>query len=272
VGPSEAEGQRRAARSPRASKGAWARRVLALPLALTFSCASTAPDDGDVHILLFTRTEGFRHDSIEPAVRALQRLAGSAGIAADATEDPAAFDATNLARYRAVVFLMTTGDVLDPPQESALMDFVRQGGGFVGVHSATDTEYGWPWYGQLVGAYFLRHPSNPGVREGVLRIAAAGHPATTGLPVRWVRADEWYEFRDVQPGLTALLEVDETSYKSAAESPTPAPRPIAWFRSFEGGRSFYTALGHTAESWDEPLFLSHVWGGIVSALGESAGR
>jgi type 1 glutamine amidotransferase len=244
------------------------RRALVLPLALTVSCASTGPDDPAARILLFTRTEGFRHDSIEPAVAALLRLAASAGAAADATEDPDALDADKLERYAVVVFLMTTGDVLDPPQENALMDFVRRGGGYVGVHSATDTEYDWPWYGQLVGAYFAGHPSNPGVREGVLRVTAPEHPAARGLPTPWVRSDEWYEFRSVQPGLTPLLEIDETSYKRASENPSPLPRPVAWFREFEGGRSFYTALGHTRESWDDPLFLAHVWGGIVAALGE----
>jgi cytochrome c len=235
-------------------------------LLVALSCASTAPEEGDFQVLLFTRTAAFRHDAIEPAVAAIQGVARSAGASAEATDDPRVFNAADLARYEVVVFLMTTGDVLGDEQQNALMGFVRQGGGFVGVHSATDTEYDWPWYGQLVGAYFAGHPSDPGVRSGRLLVATASHPATNGLPATWVRSDEWYDFRDVQGGLTSLLDIDETSYKTAAERPAPQPRPISWIRRFEGGRSFYTALGHTAESWSEPLFLSHVWGGILAVL------
>jgi type 1 glutamine amidotransferase len=218
-----------------------------------------------VRVLLFTGTAGFRHESIEPAVTALRELARSAGGSADATQDAGLFNAADLARYDVVVFLMTTGDVLNDSQQAALTEFVRSGRGFAGVHSATDTEYDWPWYGQLVGAYLAAHPFNPAVRRGRLLVRSGDHPATRGLPAAWVRDDEWYEFRNLQPGLTVLLDIDESSYKTRAENPAPGPRPIAWFRSFEGGRSFYTALGHTLESWLEPLFLEHVWGGILAA-------
>ena len=147
------------------------------------------------------------------------------------------------------------------------MEFVRGGGGFAGVHSASDTEYDWTWYGQLVGAYFASHP--PGVREGRLLVRRADHPATRHLPATWTRFDEWYDFRDVQPGSTTLLDIDETSYKTPAENPQPSPRPIAWLRDFDGGRSFYTALGHTTESWEDPLFVAHVWSGILAAAGSA---
>jgi type 1 glutamine amidotransferase len=241
--------------------------ALAAALGVAF-CTSTTPDDANVRVLLFTRTAGFRHESIEPAVAAIRSLAVSAGGSADATDDPRMFNAADLARYDVVVFLMTTGDVLDDEQQAALTDFVRSGGGFAGVHSATDTEYDWPWYGQLVGAWFAGHPSNPGVRQGRLLVRSTDHPATRSLPSTWIREDEWYDFRDVQPGSTVLLDIDEASYKTAAENPAAEPRPIAWVRAFDGGRSFYTALGHTSESCSEPLFLEHVWGGIVDAAGE----
>jgi len=235
-------------------------------LAAGLSCSSTEPQqDTGGRILLFSRTAGFRHESIEPAVAALQQLATSKGVQVDATEDPTVFSADSLARYDAVVFLLTTGDVLDDGQQNALMAFVQQGGGFAGVHSATDTEYDWPWYGQLVGAYIATHSA---ILTGRLLVRTADHPATSALPATWTRVDEWYEFRDVQPGLTVLLDIDETSYKTPAENPVPQPRPIAWFRTFSGGRSFYTALGHTNESWAEPLFLAHVWGGIESVMRE----
>jgi type 1 glutamine amidotransferase len=235
-------------------------------LALGLSCSSTPEEERDARVLLFTKTAGFRHESITPAVAALRRKGESAGVEVDASEDASVFNRAELSRYDAVVFLMTSGDVLDDAQQGALTEFIGGGGGFAGVHSATDTEYGWPWYGQLVGAYFVTHPSNPGVRSGRLSVRAPGHPATRSLPTPWVRSDEWYEFRNLQPGVTVLLDIDETSYKTAAENPASQPRPIAWSRTFGGGRSFYTALGHPSESWAEPLFTAHVWGGIESVL------
>jgi type 1 glutamine amidotransferase len=224
----------------------------------------------DVRILVFSRTAGFRHAAIEPGIAAFERLAAEHGFQLDATEDPAVFNAADLSTYDAVVFLLTTGDVLDSAQEAAFTEFIRAGGGFVGIHSASDTEYDWPWYGGLVGAYFDGHPSNPNVRAGTLLVRATDHPATAGLPNPWDREDEWYQFRDGRAGLTVLLDVDETSYKQPDEQPAPEPRPIAWSHAYDGGRAFYTGLGHTAASYDEPLFLAHVWGGLRFALGETA--
>lgn len=231
--------------------------------------AACAPPTSDAaaqpDVLVFSKTAAFRHASIEAGVAALRERASEAGIAIDATEDASAFTSANLSRYSAVLFLSTTGDVLAPHQQEALEGFVRAGGGFVGIHSASDTEYDWAWYGELVGAYFAGHP--PGIYEATLHVADADHPATVSLPDPWSRADEWYDLRDVQPGLTVLLEIDETTYKSPAQNPAPAPRPIAWYRAFDGGRTFYTALGHTSESWSEEPFLDHVWGGLTWAMG-----
>jgi type 1 glutamine amidotransferase len=238
--------------------------LLIAVLGLTF-CTSTGPSEGTPRVLLFTRTEAFVHSSIPLAVEAIREVAADAGAEVDATDDSDIFDATDLAEYDVVVFLMTTGDVLDAEQQSAFTEFIRRGGGYAGVHSAADTEYDWAWYGQLVGAYFASHP--PGIREGTIFVRDADHAATSHLPATWVRADEWYDFRDVQPGSATLLDVDETTYKTSSENPQPSPRPIAWFREFDGGRSFYTGLGHTDESWSDPLFVDHVWGGILAAAG-----
>ena len=235
---------------------------------IALSCSSAGPGEPEeARILVFSRTAGFRHASIEPGIAALGQLADDAGFQLDATEDGDAFNPANLRRYQAVVFLSTTGDILDEPQQLALSEFIRAGGGFVGVHSASDTEYDWPWYGQLVGAYFDGHPGNPNVRTGRLLVVMPSHPATASLPRTWIRSDEWYDVRDLQDGLSILLEVDELSYKTPEENPLPDPRPIAWFREFDGGRTFYTALGHTVESYADPLFLEHVWGGLTWVLG-----
>ena len=237
------------------------RKVCSAALALALACSPTANEGAqEARLLVFSKTSAFRHASIEPGVAALTGRAASEGFAVDATEDADDFTTPNLARYTAVVFLSTTGDVLNADQQEALEAYVRGGGGFAGIHSASDTEYDWAWYGELVGAYFDGHP--PGVYSATLHVAEEDHPATASLPDPWVRTDEWYDLRDVQPGLSVLLEIDETTYKSAAQNPAPEPRPIAWYREFDGGRTFYTALGHTAESWGDEAFMDHVWGGV----------
>lgn len=241
--------------------------TLALVLtAVVCGCSSPAADDRvEAEVLVFSRTVAYRHASIEPGIEALREMADEAGMGLTATEDPAVFSDEGLAPYGAVVFLSTSGDVLDEDQQSALEAFVHGGGGFAGIHAAADTEYGWPWYGELVGAYFESHP--PGIHTATLHVADGDHPATAALPDPWVRDDEWYDLRDVQEGLSTLLEIDETTYKTAEEDPLPTPRPIAWYREFDGGRTFYTALGHTSASFDEPAFRAHIWGGLQWVLG-----
>jgi type 1 glutamine amidotransferase len=231
------------------------------------ACRETPLDGPAPRVLVFSKTAAFRHASIEPAVEAFRRLGTEHGFAIDATEDAAAFTSGNLSTYDAVVFLLTTGDVLDDGQQLAFEGFIRGGGGFVGIHSASDTEYDWPWYGRLVGGYFDGHPSSPNVRDGTLLVVTSQHPATATLPDPWVRTDEWYDIRDFsRDDVTVLLDIDERSYKTDDEQPAAAPRAIAWSREFEGGRAFYTALGHTVESYIEALFLDHVWGGLRYVL------
>ena len=226
----------------------------------TFS-APTAPS-----LLVFTRTTGFRHDSIPDGIAAIRRIAGESGLSVDATEDPSVFRDENLGSYRAVVFLLTTGDVLDPEQQAAFERWVRAGSGFVGVHSASDTEYDWPFYGELVGAYFAGHPA---VQPAVVHVEDRTHPATAALPVVWPRTDEWYDFRaNPRASVHVLATVDETTYEGGSMGPD---HPIAWCREVAGARAFYTAGGHTRESYTEPLFAAHLSGGIRWAAGLEPG-
>ena len=220
----------------------------------------------DTRVLLFSKTAAFRHGSIEAGIEALGVLATEHGISLDHTENAAVFSPESLAIYGAVIFLSTTGDVLDAGQQEAFTSYIRSGGAFVGIHAASDTEFDWPWYGELVGGYFDGHPGNPNVREGTILVVEPDHPATASLPSTWVRRDEWYDIRDFQTAVTVLLDVDEGSYKRAEETPAAEPRPIAWARTFDGGRTFYTALGHTMESYTDTDFLRHVWGGLEWAL------
>lgn len=207
-------------------------------------------------LLVFSKTAGFRHDCIPVAKLAMMQLGAEKGFAVDTTEDAAVFTEKNLKRYKAIIFLNTTGNVLDDGQQAAMENYIRKGGGYVGIHAATDTEYDWPWYNQLVGAYFLSHPHQ---QTATLHVEDRDHPATRHLDSTWVRKDEWYNFKSIVPGLHVLLRIDEQSYKGGKNGDD---HPMSWCRDFDGGRTFYTELGHTKESYSEPAFLQHVWGGI----------
>jgi cytochrome c len=244
--------------------------ILALALGAALLVGSTlraAPQRP--RILVFTKTAGFRHASIPVAVRAVRELGQRNGLVVDATEDGSAFTASNLARFEAVVFLMTTGDVLNGAQQAAFERFIRGGGGFAGVHSAADTEYGWDWYGRLLGTRFRNHPQ---IQRGVVDVTDRRHPSSVGLPRRWTRTDEWYNFtRSPRRAVRVLATLDEASY-TPGDGAMGADHPIAWAHAFQGGRAWFTGGGHTEESYTEPLFRKHLIGGIRYAAGLSPPR
>jgi type 1 glutamine amidotransferase len=242
-------------------------RLLALTLGvvtvLTAAGAGSPATSERPRILVFTKTAGFRHASIPVAVRAVRELAQANGLSVDASEDADTFTASNLRRYRAVVFLSTTGDVLNEAQQAAFERFIRSGGGFAGVHAAADTEYGWPWYGRLLGTRFRSHPQ---VQRASIRVSNRKHPSTSGLPATWARVDEWYNFTRPKRSAEVLARLNEASY-APGDGAMGADHPIAWAHSFQGGRAWYTGGGHTDESYAEPLFRRHLLGGIRYAAG-----
>jgi hypothetical protein len=209
-----------------------------------------------MRVLVFTRTTGYRHESIGAGVAALTELARDDGATVRATEDPGDLTVDGLRDVGAVVFLNTSGEVLGDAQRAALTAYLGGGGGFAGVHCAAHTEPTWPFYGELVGARFVRHPE---VQPAEIRVADRDHPATSHLADPWPRVDEWYDFERLPEGVRILLRVDEASYTGGAMG---ADHPLAWCREIGGGRSFYTALGHTSGSYDEPALRRHLWGGI----------
>src|SRR6266536_962961 len=228
--------------------------------------AAPPPAHAPFRVLVFSRTTGFRHASIPAAITAVEVLGSVNNFTVEATEDATVFTDTNLARFAAVVFLNTTGDVLDSAQQAAFERYVRAGNGYVGVHSASDTEYGWPWYGGLVGAYFQSHPA---IQPAIIRVEDRGHPSTAGLPEAWERTDEWYSFRSNPRGEAHVLaRLDEASYAGGTMG---EDHPIAWYHAYDGGRAWYTAGGHTRESYGEPLFLAHLLCGIEFAAGVKPG-
>ncbi len=210
-------------------------------------------------LLVYSRTSAYRHESIPAGTGALRLLGERAGCTVDATEDPAAFTAANLAGYAALVFLSTSGDVLDDAGRDALRRYMAAGGAWLGIHGASTTEYDWPYFGELVGARFDKHP--PGQQTATLTVEDHGHPATSHLPAAWTWHDEWYDFQSSpRPAVRVLLTVDEATYEGGTMAPD---HPIAWCHENAGGRSFYTALGHAPRCYADPAFLRHLSGALT---------
>jgi type 1 glutamine amidotransferase len=238
------------------------RSVLGVATAsLVILACNTSPPanaaDAPYDVLVFSRTAGFRHDSIAVGTQAVRDLGATNNFTVTATEDPTQFNATNLARFEAVIFLNTTGDVLDATQQTAFENYIRAGGGYVGVHSAADTEYDWPFYGELMGAYFSSHPAIQQVTE---RVENRAHAATQHLDPTWVRTDELYNYRtNVRGSARVLATLDESTYSGGTMG---ADHPHTWCKAFQGGRAFYTGNGHTQASYSEPNFRSMLLGGI----------
>lgn len=217
-------------------------------------------------VLVFSKTRGWRHSSIPFAQVAIKKLGQENGFAVDISENSEDFNDQNLKKYSAVIFNSTTGNILNNEQQGAFERYIQAGGGFVGIHSAADTEYDWPWYGQLVGAYFESHPNNSNVRKAMVNVTDKTHISTTHLPDNWERTDEWYNYKSIFRKIRPLAYLDENTYDGGTNG---ANHPIAWYHEYDGGRAFFTGGGHTDESFSEPLFVKHLLGGINYAMGEA---
>ncbi|MGC4808453.1 ThuA domain-containing protein [Micromonospora sp. DT233] len=243
------------------------RPVLGAATAALAGLACTVPAsaaDTPYDVLVFSKTAGFRHDSIAVGTQAVRDLGAANNFTVTATEDAAAFTTGNLARYEAVIFLNTTGDVLDATQQTVFESYIGAGGGYVGVHAAADTEYDWPFYGNLVGAWFASHPAT---QQATVKVEDRAHAATAHLPQSWPRTDEWYDYRtNARSTAHVLATLDESSYSGGAMG---ADHPHAWCKTASGGRSFYTGGGHTQSSYAEPAFRAHLLGGIRYAAGRA---
>jgi len=218
-------------------------------------------------VLVFSKSTGFRHDSIPAGRNAVLNIGIERGWTVAFTEDANVFQPNKLKAYDTIVFISTTGTFLDKNQEKALVGFIHGGGGFAGVHAAADAEYDWPWYGKLVGAWFQHHPAQ---QEASVKIEDTSSPITQGLPNPWKRKDEWYDYKaDPRPNVHVLASLDQSSYK---DSSMGADHPIMWCHEFEGGRAWYTGMGHTQESYQDPLFLKMLAEGIEWSCGASKRR
>ncbi|MDH5603675.1 MAG: ThuA domain-containing protein, partial [Cyclobacteriaceae bacterium] len=213
-------------------------------------------------VLVFSKTASFRHESIEVGIQAIMKLGKENGFKVVQTEDAAVFSEDSLSRYQAVVFLNTTGNVLDYSQQADFERYIQAGGGYVGVHAASDTEYEWPWYGKLAGAFFEGHSR---IQDADMYVVDSSHISTRGMEHKWTFNEEWYSFKAFDPSIRVLIELDEKSYYGGTNGDY---HPITWYHDFDGGRAFYTGLGHKEETFADNTFLKVLLGGIQYAMGD----
>ena len=214
-------------------------------------------------VMVFYKTEGFWHKSIPAGLDLIKELASDHSFKVTTTKDGSDFNGKNLAQFNLVIFLNTTGNVLNESEQGAFEKYIKNGGNFFGIHAAADTEFEWPWFGKLVGGYFAGHPQ---VQEADIHVNMPKHPTVRHLPKIWTRTDEWYNYKKLNPEMQVLLYLDENSYEGGTNGDA---HPIAWMRKTGyGGISIYTGLGHTIQSYSEPDFKEHILQSILYILNE----
>lgn len=233
--------------------------------------AGAARPPQNFKVLLYTSPDRYHNQALPTAVTQFKRMAEQHFFGLTWTQLSTDLNPDNLKQFAVVVFLFSNARELNAEQIKSLQGFVRGGGGFVGIHASSVDSNQDPWFKQLVGRSFRGHPEK---QTGILDVVDRNFPATLHLPARWLWTDEWYEFdAPLTPGQHVLLKVDESTY-APLEKKQPDGRvkigmdgdhPIAWYQEFDGGRSFYTALGHAERYYEDPLFLLHLYGGIYWA-------
>ena len=249
--------------------------TVGIGLAALVSAAALTPSFGaetkprpDFRVLVFAEPASYHYSigSVEPAIEAIEAIGERRGFGVAARVDPSVFRSDYLRRFDAIVLLSPDGEMLGETQQAAFERFIGNGGGFVGVHAASLTEGDWPFFVDLVGARFVSHPP---IQAATVRVEDRAHPATQRLPRPWVRTDEWYEFdRNPRGDVHVLAAVDESTYEGGAMG---GDHPISWCRRYQGGRSFYTAMGHEAGAYAEPALRRHLLGAIRWAAGDAPG-
>jgi type 1 glutamine amidotransferase len=239
--------------------------ILAFAAAPRLPAAETAPA---FRVLVFSKTTGYRHASITNGIAAIQQLGAQNNFSVDATEEASAFTSANLARYQAVVLLSVTGEVLDTGQKAAFRDYILGGGGLAAIHGAafgpSACEDKWSWYGEVFCCAFKNHSA---IVPATVNVEDGSSPSMTGVPARWQRSDEWYNFTGTPRACAHVLAtVDESTYSGGTMG---ADHPISWCRRVGNGRMWYTAMGHNPEAFSEPLFLQHILGGILTAAAQA---
>jgi len=244
-------------------------KIIRCVLPFLFTLVSLVSFSQQFKALLFTKTDGFHHESIHEGVAAIRQLANRNHFTVDWHENATIFNDKALEGYAVIIFLNTTGNILNDEQQAAFEKFIRAGKGFVGIHSASDTEYEWPWYIKMVGMMFKIHPQN---QTAYLKVENSNFPGMERFPAKLLWTDEWYEFGPRKADdLKFLLSVDEKSYNPNAKWGDNEGKgmgtfhPISWYHPYDGGRAFYTALGHIPLTFSDQIFQNHLYGGIYWA-------
>ena len=242
-------------------------KIFSVSLALLLAACSPEAEIEQNKILVFSKTADFRHKSIEVAVEAMKKLGKDRGFAVVATEETDLFTKENLAEFDAVMFLNTSGDLFTDSEEAVFQQYIRSGGGMVGIHLAAGTEMKhtiWTWFMKLMGGRFTHHPKR---QEATMIITDPDDATTSHLQNPWRIYGEWYNYNNLSPDIHVLISMDETSYDFGDKAPMGDFHPLAWKHEFEGARVFYTGLGHTEEEYSDPDFLEHLYQGILFAVG-----
>ena len=231
-------------------------------------------------VLLITETAGWHHESIQNGVTAINELAATHNFEVTRQQNAVKINEGSLKNFDALIFLSTTADIFDDNEQTAIEKFIQSGKGYVGIHAASDTEYDWEWYTKLVGRMFHIHPAQ---QTAKLKIIDHNFPGLEHFPNTLLWTDEWYEFGEEKvDDLKYLITVDENSFDPNVtwkNSDVDANgnkidrigkgmngfHPISWYHEFDGGRSFYTALGHIEKVYENQWFLDHLYGGIYYA-------
>jgi hypothetical protein len=221
--------------------------------------------------LLVTTTRGWHHESLHAGVLAIQQLGVKNYFDVVLFENPEGFTDKYVEQFKVIIFLNTTGDIFDTAQQKVMERFIQSGKGFVGIHSASDTEYDWEWYTKLVGRMFQIHPV---IQTAKINIVDSLFPGVEGFTGNRLWTDEWYEFGpETTSGIKNILTIDESTYNPKVEWAHRNKKgvgmgklhPVAWYHNYDGGRSFYTALGHLPVVYSDPVFLHHLYAGIYWA-------
>lgn len=244
--------------------------LVTLALAALYLAAPAAAAE-KARILVYSGHTGYVHESIPAAVEAMKSIGTKAGYSVDTSADPEVFTAEKLAPYEAIVLVSNSTDPKKPESEwftgarlEALQGFLKAGKGVVGIHAASDSHYHTGWYGQMIGGYFERHPK--GTPQGTITVVDARHPATAKLPKTITRSDEWYYYKDFNPAMRVLITIDPATIGDGEADVNP--NPLVWCHDFGGGRVFYSALGHTSESYSEPYMVTLLAGALTYAVGK----
>ncbi len=241
------------------------KKIVVFIMAAILSFGVLAQQEQKLHVLVFSKTKGFRHKSIPAGIKAVTSLGQEKGWVVTATEDASLFTNDFLSKFDVCVFLNPTGNVLDEKQQKAFEEFMRKGKGFVGIHASADCEYDWKWYGELNGAFFKTHPP---FQKATINIESTNHPAMKpfeGMKT-YTTEDEWYSFSENPRGkVTVLATLDESSIKILPKEDTGwrmGDHPVIWYHEFEGARSFYTVFGHGDNAFENEKIIQHIGAAI----------